>query len=217
MQASLNAQQRTGRGKNATRALRRSGRVPVVVYGHGDQTQTLSVDALELEKLLGSISVDNTLIDLAVEGGGTTRALIRDVQMHPVRPQVLHLDLLQIHAGERIRLHIPIRLSGTAAGVREGGVLDHVLYDLEVECLPTDIPDAVEVDISGLGIGESVRVREVSLPESVHVLNDPELPIASVTPPTVQPADVPTGTDADVTPALVRDRSRDGELAGENG
>lgn len=215
MNVTLNAQPREGRGKNATRALRRTGRVPVVVYGHGDQNQTLSVNALELEKLLAVIGAGTTLIDIAVEGGATTRALIRDVQMHPYRPEVLHLDLLQVHAGEKLRLRVPVRLTGSPAGVREGGVLDHVLYDLEVECMPADIPEAIEVDVSNLGVGDSVRVHDVSVP-NVHVLNDGDLPIASVVPPTVQPADVPTGTDVDVQPALVRDRSRDGELADEN-
>lgn len=211
MNVKLNAQPRTGRGKNATRALRRSGRVPVIVYGHGDETQALSVDALELEKLLGAMGMGTALIDIAVEGGATTRALIREVQMHPVRPQVLHLDLLQVHAGERIKLRVPVRLSGSPAGVREGGVLDHVLYELEVECLPTDIPEAIDVDVSQLGIGESVRVHDVSV-ANVHVLNDPDLPIASVVPPTV-PVE-PVSTDdagASVEPALVRDRTREAE------
>ncbi|HEX2095498.1 MAG TPA: 50S ribosomal protein L25 [Longimicrobiaceae bacterium] len=208
----MSASPRTDRGKNAARALRRTGRVPVVVYGHGDETQTLSVDALELEKLLGSIQVENTLIELAVEGGATTRALIREVQMHPYKPEVLHMDLLQVHAGEKLRLHVPVRLSGTPLGVRNsGGVLDQVLYDLEIECLPRNIPDVVEVDVGHLEIGESARVRDVSLPD-VAILNDPDLPIASVVPPTVPVEPVgPDDTGASVEPELVRDRTREAE------
>ncbi len=214
MQASLNAQPRDGRGKNAARALRRTGRVPVVVYGHGDQTRTLSVDALELEKLLGRIQVENTILELAVDGGESTRTLIREVQMHPFKPEVLHLDLLQIHAGEKLRLKIPVHVSGTPVGVRlSGAVLDQVLYELEVECLPGNIPDTFEVDVSGLEIGESLRVRDVSIPDVV-VLNDPELPIASVVAPTVPVEPVDAETDKDVEPELVRDRTREAEAPG---
>lgn len=213
MNASLNAQSRTGSGKGSARKLRASGRIPVVVYGHGDKNQTLSVDALELEKLLARISVENTLIEVAVEGGGTTRALIREVQMHPFKPEVLHVDLLQVHADERIHLKIPVRLTGTPDGVRNGGgVMDQVLYDLDVECLPGDIPDALEFDVTDLGVGESGRVRDVHVPAGVTILNDGELPVVSVLAPTVpslevEGAPVETGTQ----PELVRDRTRDAE------
>ena len=212
MNASLNARTRDERGKGSARKLRAAGRVPVVVYGHGDQTQTLSVDALELEKLLARISVENTLIELTVEGGGTTRALIREVQMHPYKPEVLHLDLLQVHAGERIRLNVPVRVVGTPDGVRNGGgVMDQVLYDLEVECLPSDIPDALDVDVTDLGVGESARVRDIEA-GNVTVLNDPDLPVVSVLAPTVQVLEPETAAvETGVQPELVRDRSREAE------
>ncbi|HEV2149500.1 MAG TPA: 50S ribosomal protein L25 [Longimicrobiaceae bacterium] len=207
MEASLNARPRDEHGKGAARKLRAAGRVPVIVYGHGDQTRSLSVDALELEKLLARISVENTLLQVTVEGGETTRTLIREVQMHPFKPEVLHLDLLQVHAGERIRLQIPVRLVGTPDGVRNGGgVMDQVLYDLEVECLPRDIPDAIDVDVSGLGVGESARVHDVSVPD-VKVLNDPDLPIVSVLAPTVQAAEVEPAVETGTEPELVRDRT----------
>jgi large subunit ribosomal protein L25 len=207
MEASLNARPRAEHGKGAARKLRAAGRVPVVVYGHGDETHSLSVDALELEKLLARISVENTLLQVAVEGGETTRALIREVQMHPFKPEVLHMDLLQVHAGEAIRLQIPVRLVGTPDGVRNGGgVMDQVLYDLEVECLPRDIPDAIEVDVSALGVGESARVHDVSV-DNVKILNDADLPIVSVLAPTVPAAEVEPAAETGTEPALVRDRS----------
>ena len=211
MNASLNAQTRTGSGKGFARKLRASGRVPVVVYGHGDKNQALSVDALELEKLLARISVENTLIEVAVEGGATTRALIREVQMHPFKPEVLHMDLLQVHADERIHLKIPVRLVGTPEGVRNGGgVLDQVLYDLDVECFPGDIPDSVEVDVTELEVGQSARVHDVSLP-NVKVLNDGDLPIASVLTPTVPVLEAEGAEETGATPELVNDRTRDAE------
>lgn len=211
MNASLNARPRDEHGKGSARKLRAAGRVPVVIYGHGDRTQTLSVDALELEKLLSSISVENTLIELSVEGGAGTRALIREVQMHPFKPEVLHLDLMQVHAGERIRLQVPVRVLGTPDGVRNGGgIMDQVLYDLDVECLPRDIPEAVDVDVAALGVGESARVRDVSLPNA-RILNDPELPIVSVLPPTIPI--VEAGEEAAGEPAETSRRLHD--VAGE--
>jgi large subunit ribosomal protein L25 len=188
MAATLNATARTGSGKGGARKLRATGKVPAVVYGHGDKNVPLALDRHELELLLHAISVENTVISLVTDGGTGKDVLIRDVQMHPYRPEVLHVDFIQLHAGEVIRMKIPVRLSGNPAGVRdEGAVLDQVIYDLEVECLPGNIPEAFEVDVSNLAVGESVRVHDVSLP-NVRILADGELPIASVVPPTVEPA-----------------------------
>jgi large subunit ribosomal protein L25 len=184
----LNATARTGSGKGGARKLRATGKVPAVVYGHGDKNVPLALDRHELELLLHGISVENTVISLVTDGGAGKDVLIRDVQMHPYRPEVLHVDFIQLHAGEVIRMKIPVRLSGNPAGVRdEGAVLDQVIYDLEVECLPGNIPEAFEVDVSNLGVGESIRVHDVSFP-NVRILADGELPIASVVPPTVEPA-----------------------------
>jgi large subunit ribosomal protein L25 len=182
----LNATARTGSGKGGARKLRATGKVPAVVYGHGDKNVPLALDRHELELLLHAISVENTVISLVTDGGAGKDVLIRDVQMHPYRPEVLHVDFIQLHAGEVIRMKIPVRLSGNPAGVRdEGAVLDQVIYDLEVECLPGNIPEAFEVDVSNLGVGESIRVHDVSFP-NVRILADGELPIASVVPPTVE-------------------------------
>jgi large subunit ribosomal protein L25 len=184
--ATLTAQLRDGRGKNAARALRRSGRVPAVLYGGGAEARSLSVETLELERLLASISVENTLIDLTIEGEATpARALIREVQRHPYKPIVLHLDFYAVRAGEKIRLQVPVRLIGTAVGVSvDGGVLDQVIYDLDIECLPADIPEAADLDVSQLAVGESLRVPDIALP-NVTILNDAELSVVSVVPPRV--------------------------------
>lgn len=215
MAATLTAQPREGRGKNAARALRRSGRIPAVVYGHGEDTRALSIDSFELERLLSSISAENTVIDLQVEGGAGSPALIREVQYHPYKQVVLHIDLYQVHAGERLSLEIPVRLLGNPIGVREqGGVLDQVLYDLEIECLPQDIPESAEIDVSGLEIGDSIRVHDLSIP-NVEIQNDGDLPICSITSPTVAalPAE-PTageGLAAELEPELIREGDEDAE------
>lgn len=212
MAASLSVAPRSERGKSAVRALRRAGRVPAVMYGHGDETREVSVDAHDLERLLASISVENTLIDVQVEGGETTRALIREVQWHPYRPLVLHVDFYQIHAGERLKLDVPVRLNGIPIGVREnGGVLQQSLHELHIECLPRHIPETVDIDVSGLAIGDSVNVREISLPE-VTIHNDPDLAICSVTGPTVAALpEEPTEEEVvgEVEPELIRRRGED--------
>lgn len=185
MAVTLNVQPRTERGKNDIRRLRSRGFVPAVIYGHGDETRTLSVSAQELEKLLARISVENTIIDLAAQGGATTPALIREVQYHPVRKVVLHVDFLVIHAGEKIHLEVPIRLHGSPVGVRDGGgVLQEVLRELHVECLPRDIPEAIDLDIENLDVGDVIHVRDISVP-NVKVLNDPDIVLVTVVAPTV--------------------------------
>jgi large subunit ribosomal protein L25 len=185
MAVTLNARARSTFGKNAARKLRREGFVPAVIYGHGDETRPLEIAINELERLLSTNST-NTLIDLRVEGGKPTSALIREVQHHAVKPVILHVDFLQVHAGEKIHLTVPVRAHGTPRGVREeGGVLQQVLHAVEVECLPRDIPEAIDIDVENLGIGEAIHVSDVSIP-NVRILNDPDLTIASVVPPTAE-------------------------------
>lgn len=209
MAATLNAAPRAERGKNAARVLRSQGRVPAVMYGHGDETRTLSVDSLELERLLSAISVENTLIDVQLQDGDSTRALIREVQWHPYKPIVLHVDFYQIHAGEAITLQVPVRLDGAPVGVREsGGVLQQVLHELEIECLPRHIPEVVHIDITNLGMGDSVHVRDVTIP-NVTILNDSDLSICSVTGPTVAalpetPEAAEDGAGGDIEPELLK-------------
>lgn len=185
MAVTLTAQPRAERGKNAMRKLRSEGLVPAVLYGHGDETRALALKAQELEKLLGSISVENTIIDLAIDGSQATQTLIREVQHHPAKKLVLHVDFLQIHAGEKIHLEVPIRLHGSPVGVRDnGGILQEVLRELHVECLPKDIPEAIDLEIGELDVGDVIHVSDVSVP-NVKILNDPEIVLVTVVAPTV--------------------------------
>lgn len=206
--ATLKALPRSETGKGAARKLRATGRIPAVLYGHGEASQELSVDAHELKKLLAAVNVENTLIDLEIDGAEPARALVREVQMHPFRPEALHLDLFHVHAGEKLHLKIPIRLVGNAAGVRVGGgTLDQVIYELDVECLPGDIPDVAEMDVTEMQIGDSIRVHDISL-ANARILNDPELPIASIAPPMLQPVTEPAEDGAE-EPELVRGGAED--------
>ena len=180
-QATLKAALRGESGKGVARKLRARGGVPAVLYGHGEEPRPLSVNAHDLGLLVGSISVENTIVKLDIEGEGLQDVLLREVQMHPYKPEVLHVDFFHLNAKEKIHLKIPVRLLGIPVGVHtDGGVLDQVLYDVEVECLPGNIPDAVEIDVANLGLGESVRVGDIPAREGVKFLQDAELPIASI-------------------------------------
>ncbi|MCI0433373.1 MAG: 50S ribosomal protein L25/general stress protein Ctc [Gemmatimonadetes bacterium] len=199
--ASLAAQSRSGTGKGPNRRLRAAGRVPAVVYGHGDQTRSVSIDAHELERLFSRIQVENTIITLDIDGeSAPVRTLVREVQSHPVRNHVIHVDFYQIHAGERITLEIPIRLVGQSVGVKAGGILQHNLDVLEVTCLPDAIPEAIDVDITLLEVGDSIHVSDIAIPEGVEVEVEGDRTVCSVIPPVVveeAPAEVVEETTAE--------------------
>lgn len=215
MAATLTARPREERGKNSVRKLRAAGQVPAVVYGHGDETRTLTLAAHELERLLARINAENTIIDLQIDGGAKIPALIREVQYHSSRPGVLHVDFYQVHAGEKLHLDVPVRLHGAPVGVREnGGVLQEILRDLSVECLPRDIPEGIDIDVAALDIGDSVHVRDVSVPNG-RILNDGDLVICTVSGPTLkgleEGAETGEGVGGDVEPELIRGHREDAE------
>lgn len=180
----LKAESRSETGKGAARALRRQGYIPAVVYGYGEETKHLKVPAKDLERLISAGGYESQLIDLKLDGE-TARTLIREVQVHPYRPELLHVDFLAVHKGEKVHLEVPVRLLGVAAGVKEGGILEHARRELEVRCEPDAIPEALEVDISGLAIGDSVSVQDLAVPPGIEILEEPNRTIAAVVPPTV--------------------------------
>jgi len=187
--ASLTAQPRTGTGKGNARKIRATGRVPAVIYGHGEATRLLSMDAHELSVLFARIRVESTVIDVTIEGEASpVKALVREVQKHVVKDDLLHVDLYQIHAGESITVDVALRLVGAAPGVKAGGLLQQALSEIEVRCLPDRIPDSIEVDISSLDIGDSIHVSDITPPEGVEFLVDADRTVCSVQPPAVEAA-----------------------------
>jgi large subunit ribosomal protein L25 len=169
--ATLKAKKRDGIGKGVARTLRREGRVPAVLYGRELEAVHLSVDAHEAERLFHSISVDNTIVDLAVEGEKKPYlTLVREIQTHPWRASLLHVDFLRIQEGVAVDLDVPIRLLGVPAGVRlGGGVLEQMIHDLPIRCEPSKIPESIEMDVSHLEVNGSLRVADMELPEGVEV------------------------------------------------
>jgi large subunit ribosomal protein L25 len=151
-----------------------------VIYGHAREPQHLAINTRDLEKLLDRISYENTVVELAVEGK-TARTLIREVQRHPFKKQILHIDFQELVAGELVEVNVPIVLVGTPEGVRTGGgVMDQVLRDLEIECDPSAMPNHIDVDVSNLAIGHSIHVRDLKLPEGIKVLTDEDATICVV-------------------------------------
>jgi large subunit ribosomal protein L25 len=213
---SITAAPRTAAGKGAARQSRLNKKVPAVVYGHGRASQSLEVDAQALEQVLSGKEPSSTLVELTVEGK-KARALIREIQRHPVRPDIIHIDFYEIHADEKVKLRIPVHLIGTPDGVRNaGGVLDQVTREVEIEVLPEHIPDRVELDVTVLTIGRSVHVRDLVIPNAT-ILTHADLTIATVVPPRAEEVVAPaaeTGTEV-AEPELIRKVREDEE--GEEG
>lgn len=181
----LQAKSRSETGKGAARTLRRQGYIPGVIYGHGEQTRACQIERAQLEKLLTSGSYESTIIDLKLEDGATSSVLIREVQVHPYRSEVLHIDFLAVRKGEKVKLEVPVRLVGVSPGVKEGGIMEHLRHDVEIRCIPSKIPEALDLDISEMTIGDSVTVADLVVPEDVEMLTDIAAAIASVVPPAV--------------------------------
>jgi large subunit ribosomal protein L25 len=181
----LQAKPRTETGKGAARSLRRQGYIPGVIYGHGEETRACQVESKQVEKLLTAGSHESTIIDLKLEDGGTSSVLIREVQVHPYRSEVLHIDFLAVRKGEKVKLEVPVRLVGVSPGVKEGGIMEHLRHDVEIRCIPSKIPEALDLEISEMNIGDSVTVADLEVPEDVEVLTDGAATIVSVVPPAV--------------------------------
>lgn len=212
---SLSATRRRDTGKGVARTLRREGRVPAVIYGRTRDAVPLSINARELSRLLEHISAENTVIDLSIDGD-TSRTLIRQIQRHPVKRDILHVDLQELVAGEKVEVRIPIVLQGSPAGVRlSGGILDQVLRELRVRVDPANIPQRFDVDVTELNIGHSIHVNEISVPDGVEVLDDDEGTIATVVAPRAveEPTPVAEETEA-AEPELIR-KAKDEEEESE--
>jgi large subunit ribosomal protein L25 len=182
----LAAENRSDAGKGAARRLRATGRVPAVLYGHGTKPQHLSVDARQFGQALRTDAGVNVLISLEV-GRDNHLALAKEIQRHPVKGHLIHVDFIQVRRGEKVHVQVPVHLVGEAPGVREGGIADQDLYQLNVEAEVTAVPEAVEADVSGLGIGDVLRVGDLKAPEGAIILDDAEASVVSVVAPAVEP------------------------------
>ncbi len=214
----IKAKVRAEIGGRRPHRIRASGRVPAILYGAGS-SQALELNGREIAEALHGASSESVLIDLTLEGEGgvTTKkmALIREVQHDPLRDTIEHVDFHAIEENKKLRVEVPVHELGEAVGVRTGGgILDHNLRTLRVECLPKDLPERIDVDVSALEVGQAIHVGEVKLPAGVTVLNTKELPVFMVLLPKVEEAPTPEGAAAAAAEPEVIRQKKEGEEAG---
>jgi large subunit ribosomal protein L25 len=184
MEVELKAEKRNGAGKGVARKVRAAGKVPAILYGGGIDPVILTVDAGPLWHALHTDAGSNVLIDLAVDGERYL-SMPREVQRDIVRGTILHVDFLRIRKDVAIQVEVPIHLTGESVGVKQGGVVEHHLWELRVECLPTQVPESIQADITTLDIGDALHVTDLKIPGNVTVLTPEEEIIVSVVPPPV--------------------------------
>jgi large subunit ribosomal protein L25 len=200
----ITVERRAGQGKSQARKLRRAGRIPAVFYGPQRTTVAVAIGAREFDEKLAHLEGSH-LIRLVNDGGKDAElhdkaVLLREVQRHPTTDAILHVDLFEVSLTDRLTVSVPLRFVGKAAGVVEGGILQPILREIQVECLPTEIPDFIEVDVSPLGIHEAVHLADVQLPPGVTLISEPTQTVVTVLPPTVEEAK-PAAEAAEAVPA----------------
>jgi large subunit ribosomal protein L25 len=184
MMMTIEAEAREDFGKNSSRRLRHAGRIPGVVYGGGGQAIPVTVDPRQMGQILHSETGHNTVFTLEVKGRAPARVMLCDWQVEPVKGSLLHVDMLRISADTRLKLKVPIHLKGEPFGVKtEGGVLEVILREVELECLPDDIPDHITVDVASFKIGSALRVGDLPVAERVKILTDPTRMVAHLVAP----------------------------------
>ncbi|MEQ8970408.1 MAG: 50S ribosomal protein L25/general stress protein Ctc [Coleofasciculus sp. C1-SOL-03] len=187
------------------KALRREGLIPATLYGHkGAESVALTVEAKAAETLLKQADVNHTPVqvnipDLSWKG----KALLREVQTHPWKPIVYHLSFFSVASQDTIQISLPVNLVGTAFGVKQGGILEHVMTELQVECAPDNIPEAIEVDISNLDIGASLHVHEILLPAGATAMDDPQRTVVNILGPSTMPTEPSEESEVDEAMSLL--------------
>lgn len=196
----LKAQQRQEIGKEAVKKLRQAGFIPAVVYKDGDSTN-IKVPEKDFLEVIQTKAGENVIVNLQIDDAAGTKgktkekaqpeqssrnAIIKEIQYHPIKGDVLHVDFNEISLTEVLTVKVPIAVKGEAEGIKEGGTLEHVLWEIEVECLPTQIPENISVDATPLKIGDSILVKDLQVPPEIKVLTDPEATVISMAAPRVE-------------------------------
>jgi len=218
-QNSLEAQTREAGTKNDARKVRRSGKIPAVVYGAGKDSLSISVDPRHVQRILNSETGHNTIFDLALTGGERSKAMIVDWQYEPIKGTLLHIDLKRIALDKVLKVSVPIFLVGEAAGVKqEGGIMEQMLREVEIECLPADIPSHIDADVSQLTFGKVLRVSELPHSTRSSSLRDANQPVAHVTSVKEEVVATPDAVAADAAapaePEVIKKGKQDAEEEG---
>ncbi|HYN98119.1 MAG TPA: 50S ribosomal protein L25 [Actinomycetota bacterium] len=215
MEITLDVKPRTELGKGPASRYRVEGLVPAVFYGSSDEPVSLLVDAKQMSQALHTEAGGNVLININVEGKSRL-TVAREIQRHPIRGTILHVDFVHVARDQKIEAHVPLHLVGDSRGVHEGGVLDQHMHEIHVEAKPTDVPTNVEIDITNLGIGDSLHVSDIVVPSGVEVLTPAEELVAAVVEPRVVTEEELTGiapvpTDAEIAEAAAEESSKSSE------
>lgn len=181
-QVTLSAIKREKTGKEISKKLRKQGLIPAIVYGPRFQPLPIAVKFNELESILIKHKGETLLFNLELSDGEPSKiqAILKDYQIHPITDKIIHIDFLAIHEEETITLDIPLEFLGKPVGISKGGVLEILLHELTIECLPSNIPDKIYIDISNLDVGDVLHVKDIKVPEGVKVINDPEETVLTI-------------------------------------
>jgi large subunit ribosomal protein L25 len=182
----LIAKKRDLQGSSNSRRLRKTGSLPGVIYSEGEESIAIQLDTHAFEQVLHHHSSESVLVEVSVEGAGDITALVQEVQHHPVSSDLIHVDLLKVDANKPIHVEIPVDVVGESAGVKEGGTLDLVMHAIAVECLPGDLVESIEVDVSALEIGDVLHLSQVKLSSKLKSLGDEEAIVLSISAPRVE-------------------------------
>jgi large subunit ribosomal protein L25 len=194
------AESRTDTGTNSNRRLRAAGKIPGILYGAGKPPTPVAVSPQAISGILRSAAGSNTLFDLEI-GGARCKVILKEYQLEPVRNRLLHADFYEVALDKTLEIKVHVELHGTPAGVKtQGGILDFVTRELEIACLPLDIPGKIEVDVSHLELGKHLRVSEIKAPDRVKILTDPDVVIANVVAPRAE-EEVAPAAEAAAAPA----------------
>lgn len=214
----LKADARKEVGKRAAKDLRRQGLIPANVYKSGESAISIQVSGDDLRGALHTKAGENVIITLKISGAAAKdkTVLIKEIQREPIKDQILHVDFNEISLTEALKVSVPLSSRGEPVGVKvDGGILEHVMWELNVECLPTAIPEKIEVDVSGLKIGEAVYVKNIAPPEGVKILTDPELIAMIVKPPKVEAPKEEVAVEGAAEPELIRKKKEEAAEEGE--
>ena len=212
----LKAEPRNAAGTTASKAVRNAGKVPAIIYGRHQQPQSLQLDARSLSLALGKGAGEHVLVNLEIAGAGTTLALIQDVQHHPVKRHILHLDFHALKEDEVMHTTVPVLGFGEPVGVKTGGgLLEQIIRHLDVECLPKDLPESVTVDVSPLNIGDTIHVNQVQLPSGVTARNPADAVVFHCAAPTVEVATTAAAEPGAGEPEILKEKKEGEAPAGE--
>jgi large subunit ribosomal protein L25 len=211
----VSAEKRTETGKNVNRRLRVAGRIPGVVYGGKGEPMAVAVSPKEIGAVLRSASGENTLFDLDL-GGSRRKVILKEYQVEPIKGRLLHADFYEVALDKLLEVKVHVEITGTPVGVKvQGGILDFVTRELEIECLPTDIPDKIALDVSGLELGKHIRVSDLQLPDKVTMLTDPEVVIVHVVAPRAEEVAAPVEGAEAAAPGTEPEVIKKGKTEGE--